>query len=372
MQSVKKIGSIKNKTVILRADFNVPIENGVVTDTFRIDSTLATIDLLIKKGAKIVIFSHLGEDGKKSLMPVAKYLAKKKYKGYFEESDNTEVIRDSVMDLCSGEILLVENIRRFEGEKTDDKKFSVFLASLGDYYVNDAFSVSHRKHASIVGVAKYLPSFAGLQLETEIKMLSKALKPKKPFLFILGGAKFDTKLPLLKKYTEIADAVFVGGALANTLLKKKGYVVGTSLAEDNVKISNPLLKNSKLLLPMDVTVLRKKKLEVVSIEEIEETDNIVDIGTETLLRIKPLIDKAKLIVWNGPLSKSGFSDDVGTIELLKLLKSAKGETIIGGGDTAEIVHKMKMQKEFTFVSTGGGAALDFLANGTLPGIKALK
>lgn len=372
MLSIKKIGNIKNKTIILRADFNVPIEKDTVTDGFRIDKTLATIDYLSKKGAKVVILAHIGEDGKKSLMPVAKYLAKKKYKGYFENSDNLEAIRDSVMDLSAGEVLLIENIRRFSGEKDNDKKFTTFLASLGDAYVNDAFSVSHRSHASIVGIPKMLPSFAGLQLETEIKMLSKALKPKHPFLFILGGAKFDTKLPLLKKYTTIADAVFVGGALANTLLKKKGFEVGVSLAEDDVAITPALLKNSKLLLPMDVTVLRKKNLEVVAIEEIEKTDNIVDTGTETLTRIKSLIEKAKLIVWNGPLSKSGINDDAGSRELLKLLKNSKAETIIGGGDTAEIIHKMKMEKDFTFVSTGGGATLDFLANGTLPGIKALK
>lgn len=372
MLSIKKIGSIKNKTIILRADFNVPIEGGVVTDTFRIDKTFPTLDYLVKKGAKVVILAHLGEDGSKSLLPVAKYLAKKKYKGYFENSENKEVIRDSVMDLSAGEVLLVENIRRFEGEKKNDKKFAVFLASLGDAYVNDAFSVSHRAHASIVGIPKLIPGFAGMQLETEIKMLSKALKPKHPFFFILGGAKFDTKLPLLKKYTTAADAVFVGGALANTLLKKKGFEVGVSLAEDNVAIAPALLKNSKLLLPMDVTVLRGKKLLEVAVEEVESGDNIVDTSTETLTRLKPLIEKAKLIVWNGPLSKSGLNDDAGTIELLKLLKKSKAETIIGGGDTAEIIHKMKMEKDFTFVSTGGGATLDFLANGTLSGIKALK
>ncbi len=371
MLNIKKIGNIKNKTVLLRADFNVPIEKGIVTDTFRIDKTLKTIDYLVSKNAKIVVVAHIGESGDESLLPVAKYLAKKKYKGYFENGEDFECVKDSVMDLSMGEVLLIENLRRWPGEKKNELKFTKFLAGLADVYVNDAFSVSHRKHASIVGVPKLLPSFAGIQMEEEIKMLSKAMKPKHPFLFILGGAKFDTKLPLLKKYLTSADAVFVGGALANTLLKNKGFEIGVSL-HDETKIPSAVLKNSKMLLPMDVTVLRKNKLVEVAIEEVEEGDNIVDTGTETLTRIKPLIDKAKLVVWNGPLSKSGLNDDAGTKELLKLLAKSKAETIIGGGDTAEIIHRSKMEKDFTFVSTGGGATLEFLATGTLPGIKALK
>lgn len=371
MLGIKKIGSIKDKTVLLRADFNVPVEKGIVTDTFRIDQTLKTIDYLVSKKAKVVVISHIGEDGDSSLIPIAKYLAKKKYKGYFENSEDFECVKDSVMDLSAGEVLLIENLRRWKGEKDNDVKFTKFLAGLADIYVNDAFSVSHRKHASVVGVPKLLPSFAGFGLEEEIKMLGKVMKPKHPFLFILGGAKFETKLPLLKKYLDSADAVFVGGALANTLLKNKGFAIGVSLC-DETKIPNTVLKNPKLLLPMDVTVLRKNKLIEVAIEEVEEGDNIVDTGTETLTRIKPLIEKAKLIVWNGPLSKSGLNDDAGTKELLKLLAKSKAETIIGGGDTAEIIHKNKMEKDFTFVSTGGGAALEFLATGTLPGIKALK
>ncbi len=369
IKSVKKIGNIKNRTVILRADFNVPVKDGKVTDAFRIEKTLPTVDFLLSKGAKIVILAHMEKNG--SLAPVAQYLAKKKYKGYLEKSNNPEVIRDSVNNLCSGEILLVENIRRFEGEEKNDKSFSVFLASLGDIYVNDAFSVSHRKHSSIIGIPKYLPGFAGLQMEKEITMLSKVLKPKHPFFFILGGAKFETKLPLLKNYLEKADAVFVGGALANTLLYKRGFNIGNSLTEKDAKVSSTIVKNPKLLLPMDVTVLRGKKILDLAVEEVGNKDYIIDTGTETLTRIKSLVDNAKLIVWNGPLSKSGANNDAGTVELLKLLAKAKGEVIIGGGDTGEIVHKMKMQNNFTFVSTGGGATLDFLAEGSLPGIKAL-
>lgn len=372
MNSVKKITGIKNKTVLLRADFNVPMKDGVITDTFRIDETFKTIDLLIKKGAKIVVISHLGDDGKASLLPVAKYLAKKKYKGYFEESNNPEVIRDSVENLCSGEVLLVENIRRFDGEKTNEKKFAVFLASLADAYVNDAFSVSHRKHASIIGVPKLLPGYAGLEMENEIKMLSRVLKPKKPFFFILGGAKFETKLPLLKIFLEKANGVFVGGALANTLLQKRGYEIGKSVSEPEFKIPVSLLKNPKLLLPMDVVIKKKTGNVIVAIEEVGKADTIIDVGTETLTRIRPLIDSAKMILWNGPVGKFDEGGQDGTKELLKLVAGSNAETILGGGDTAEAIDELKMKNKFTFVSTGGGATLDFLADGTLPGIQALK
>ncbi len=370
MQSVTKLTGIKGKNIILRADFNVPIDKktGTILDTYRIDSTFPTIDLLIKKGANIIILAHIGDDGKQSLTPIAKYLHTKKYKGYFETSTNPEIIRESADKLCNGEILLIENVRRFPGEKENDKKFSTFLASLGYAYVNDAFSVSHRKHASIVSVPKLIPSFAGLQMEKEVKMLDKVLKPKHPFLFILGGAKFDTKLPLIKKFLVLADAVFVGGALANTLLKERGYPIGKSLNEDDVKGLKQIVKNPKLLLPMDVVVDRKKKLETIAIEEVEKMDVIVDVGTESLTRIKPLIEKAKLIVFNGPIGKV----DYGTKDLLKLLAKSSAEVIIGGGDTDEIIDEMKMRSKFTFVSTGGGATLDYLADGKLVGIDALK
>jgi phosphoglycerate kinase len=369
MKSIKSIKSLKDKTVLLRADFNVPInKDGKIEDTFRIDKTLPTLDHLLKLGGKVVIISHLGDDGSETLFPVAQYLAKKKYKGYFDANMDAMDIQQGVDELQAGEILLIENIRGFDEEKKNDIKFAGFLASLADIYVNDAFSVSHRKHASIVGVPKLMPSYAGLQLEEEVRNLNKALKPKHPFLFILGGAKFDTKLPLLKKYVDSADAVFVGGALANTLLKERGFEIGTSLSETGVKGLKALAKNPKILLPMDVIVENNKKYISTEVEEIIADDCIVDIGTETLTRIKPLIEKAKLIVWNGPLGKI----DDSTIDLLKLLAKSKAEVIIGGGDTVEIISQMKMHKKFTFVSTGGGATLDYLANGTLPGIQVLK
>jgi len=208
MKSIKILKNIKDRTALVRVDFNVPIKNGKVEDDFRIQKALPTIRFLQKKGAKVVLISHLGTDGKASMKPVADCLKK-----YIKKN-----------------VTLLENIRKYPGEEKNDPKFAKKLSELGDFYVNEAFSVSHRKHASIVGLPKYLPSYAGFQLEEEVKNLSKVFKkPKHPFLFILGGAKFSTKMPLLKKYIKIADQIFIGGALANDFLKVEGYTVGKSL-----------------------------------------------------------------------------------------------------------------------------------------------
>lgn len=349
MRSIKILKNLKGKTALVRVDFNVPIKNGRVLDDFRIKKTLPTIKFLQKKGAKIILISHLGEDGKKSLKPVANYLKK------FVKKD----------------IVLLENIRRYDGEIKNDLNFAKKLARLGDFYVNEAFSVSHRQHASIVGVPKYLPSYAGFQLEEEIKNLSVVFKkPKHPFLFILGGAKFSTKMPLIKKYLKLADNVFVGGALLNDFLKAKGYEIGKSLV-DNTKGIKEILKNKKLILPIDVVVKNGNKLISRKANEVKKNEIILDVGNNSIKIIEPYIKKSKLILFNGPLGKYEDGNDRATKKVLKLVARSKAESIIGGGDTVSLVSKMKMENKFSFVSTGGGATLDFLAHGTLPGIKAL-
>ena len=238
--------------------------------------------------------------------------------------------------------------------------------------MNDAFSVCHRKHASVVGIQKYLPSYAGFQLEEEIKNLSKVFKnPKHPFLFILGGAKFSTKMPLIKKYIKLADYLFIGGALANDFLKAKGYEIGKSLFDDT-KIPENILKNKKLILPVDVLVLSSGKLINKKVDQIKKNDIILDIGIESEKIAENYIKKSKLILWNGPFGKYENRGDKATKKLLKTVSQSKAESIVGGGDIVSIVSQMKMEKKLSFVSTGGGATLDFLANGTLPGIKALK
>jgi phosphoglycerate kinase len=339
MRSIKSIKNLKGKRIILRVDFNVPIKNGKVEDDFRIKASLPTIKFLIKKGAKIILITHLGEDGTESLDPVIKH--------FF-----------LISKVDKNKVTFFDNIRKFPGEIKNDAVFAKKLSTMGDIYVNDAFSVSHREHASLVSLPKYLPSFAGLELEKEVENLSHTFqKPKHPFLFILGGAKFSTKMPLIKKYLKLADYVFVGGALAHDFLKAKGCPIGKSLVSDKNYGIEKLLKNKKLILPTDF---------------IMKDNVIVDIGEETVKNLALLIKKSKLILWNGPLGKYEDGGAKATKKILKLVAISKAESILGGGDTVALINDMKMDKKFSFVSTGGGAMLDFLANGTLPGIKALR
>lgn len=375
MQTLKKIKETlksKNNRVLVRVDFNVPIEDDKIQDTFRIDKALPTIEFLVKQKAKVILIAHLGEDGTQSLAPVAKYL-NKKIKTVFLPTTNLSDIEELVEKMVGGDVILLENIRRFPGEKENDTVLARSLSRMGDLYVNDAFSVSHRKHASIVGIAKHLPSFAGLQLEEEIKNLSKVLEPKHPFLFILGGAKFSTKLPLLKKYLESADSVFIGGALANNALKSAGFEVGTSLVDDGFEVPKNILKHKNFFLPMDVVVEENSASHTCTVAETTETEKIVDIGASTVKEILALSKSSKLVVWNGPLGFYEHGYDKATKELLKgLAKLEKTEVIIGGGDTVTLVQKMKLTDKFNFVSTGGGATLEFLSKGTLVGIDVLK
>lgn len=341
--------------MLLRVDFNVPIKNGMIKDDFRIRASLPTIRFLLKGGAKLILITHLGKDGTKDLTPVIKR--------FF-----------AISKIKKDKVTFFENIRKFSGEKNNDQHFAKKIAAMGDLYVNDAFSVSHREHASVVSVPKYLPSYAGFQLENEIKNLSHALKNiKHPFLFILGGAKFETKMPLIKKYLNSANHVFIGGALANDFLKAQGYEIGKSLVSKTNFGIRKLLGNNKLLLPVDVLVKSGSKLIDKKVDMVKKDETILDVGKDTIKMLAPFIKEAKLVLWNGPLGK--YEDvHVGEVDekILKLVAASKAESIIGGGDTVAQVSKMKMRNKFSFLSTGGGATLDFLAHGTLPGIKALQ
>ena len=331
--------------MLLRVDFNVPIKparrggNGKVEDDFRIKKALPTIKFLIKKGAKIILITHLGKDGTASLEPIKKHFY-------------------AISKIAEDKVTFFENVRKFPGEMKNDLAFAKKLSTMGDIYVNEAFSVSHRKHVSIVLLPKYLPHFAGLDFEKEVRNLSHAFeKPKHPFLFILGGAKFSTKMPLIKKYFKLADYVFIGGALANDFLKAKGCKIGKSLVSDNNYGILEFLKNKKLILPTDFVM---------------KDGAIIDTGEETVKNLALIIKKSKLILWNGPIGKYEDGGAKATKEVLRLVANSKAESIVGGGDTVVLINKMKIENKFSFVSTGGGAMLDFLAKGTLPGIKALR
>jgi len=373
MKSIKEIKNISGKKVILRVDFNVPMKNGKILDDFRIKKAIPTILYLQKKGAKVIIISHLGEDGSMSLASVSSQLKKYiKTATFIDSSIFSDETEDKMKTLKNGEIVILENLRKEEGEKKNSPSFARALSRYGDIYVNDAFSVSHREHASIVGITKYLPGYAGLQLQAEVDNLSKVFNGSHPFLFMLGGAKFETKIPLIKKFSRMADHIFIGGAIANDFFKFKGYEIGTSLVgKDNFQI--PLiLKNKNLILPNDVEVNNGNKHRFVDPTEVNQDESIVDVGPKTISRLKDLINQAKFILWNGPLGKYEYGFNGATEEVLKIMAKSKAVCIIGGGDTVSVISKLKIEDKFTFVSTGGGATLDFLSKGTLPGIRVLK
>lgn len=350
MKSIRDVKNLDGVRVLVRLDLNVPIQNGVIVDDFRIRKALSLINYLKEKNAVIVLISHIETKDDPTLEPVCRYLNKLGVGCVFEK-DYKKALKSE------HKIILLENLRMYEGEKKNDNKFAKELASLADIYVNEAFSVSHREHASVCAITKFMPSYAGFQFEEEIKHLSSAFNPDHPFLFILGGAKFETKLPLLKKFINIADKIFVGGALANDFFKLQGKDIGTSLvSEENIDIDG-LLNNEKILLPID---------------EVFQGTAIMDAGMKTVELIENEIKKAKYVLWNGPLGayEQGYKN--ATVEIAKTLASSGIKTIIGGGDTLATIAELKLEDKFTFVSTGGGAMLDFLAKGTLPGIEALE
>ena len=383
MKTLSDIEYLKDVRVLVRVDFNVPIAKGKVVNDYRIRMALPTINFLREKGAKVVLMSHLevAEGEENTLEPVVSVLVKLGVPVTFVK--NIRSATDAIAKLTAGSCLLLENLRQFEGEKANDPQFAKELASLGDIYVDDAFSVCHRKHASVVGVPKLLPSYAGLQIQNEIEHLSKAFQPEHPFLFILGGAKFETKLPLLERFIRIADNVFVGGALANDFFKAKGYEIGKSLTSATDFDFSKYFSNPGLMLPVDAVVASgamdddgakgADTKSVKPVDSIGKNEKIMDAGPKSLELLKAKIDAAKFILWNGPLGlyEGGYCD--ATLEVAKMIAARSGKVIsmVGGGDTLAAIATLGLEDKFTFVSTAGGAMLDFLANGSLPGIDAL-
>jgi 3-phosphoglycerate kinase len=359
--------------VLVRLDFNVPIEDGKIRDTFRIDAALPTLRFLLERGARVIVISHLGKGKPEdSLLPVADYLGKQIPLSFvhFLRGEEAATVLDLQKD---GEAVLLENLRQDPGEEANDPAFADYLASLAEVYVNDAFSVSHRAHASVVAVAERLPSYAGPLLANEIEQLSKAFHPERPFLFILGGAKIDTKMPLLKKFLEKADSVFVGGAIVNNFFKVAGSEIGQSVYDpEELDGVAEMLTNPKLHIPSDVIVEGPSGSRTCKTSEVHVDERIVDAGPEGITLLAPEIVQAKLIIWNGPLGwyEKGYTE--ATKQLLTLIAESGATSIIGGGDTVTLLDEIHMTDKFSFVSTGGGAMLDFLANETLPGIDILK
>lgn len=370
MRSIKQIKNVRGKKILVRVDFNVPVRDGVVEDDFRIKKALPTIKFLSKKGAKVILITHLGKKGE-TLLPVAKSL-NSFIKINFVSDVFGKIAKDAVLGMSDGQVVLLENLRSKPGEKKSDLNFAKKLASLADIYVNEAFPVSHRKDASIVLLPKLLPSYAGLQFEEEIKNLSVVLKkPAHPFMFIIGGAKFSTKIPLIHRYLKLADTIFIGGALLNDVLKAKGHEIGKSLTDEKSYGIEKIIKSKKIIIPHDVLVEENGIYTNKSIDKVTKNECIIDVGMHSVKMLEPHIKKSKLILWNGPLGKYGGWGDLATKKVLKMVANSKAHTVVGGGDTVVYISQLQMENEFSFVSSGGGATIDFLANGTLPGIKAL-
>lgn len=392
MKATIKDLDLKGKTVLVRADFNVPLEDGKITNDKRITAALPTIKYIINAGGKVVLFSHLGrvkteEDLETlSLLPVGNRLSEKLDQDvYFVNTTKGEELESAIEDLKNGEVLLVENTR-FEDldgkkESKNDEALGKYWASLGDVFVNDAFGTAHRSHASNVGISAHLPAVSGFLIEKEIEFLGEAvLNPKRPLVAILGGAKVSDKITVIESLLEKADKILIGGGMANTFLRAQGYDTGKSLVEeDKLDLAKSLLETGKdkLVLPVDVVAAKEfsndTEYAVRDASEIDADEMALDIGPKTVEVFEEVLKDAKTVVWNGPMGVFEMSNFAkGTIKVCEsLAKLEDAITIIGGGDSATAAEQLGFEEDFTHISTGGGASLEFLEGKELPGIKAL-
>lgn len=374
---------VKNKRVLLRLDLNVPIKNGRVSrdGQERLVRSLPTIRYLLEQKAKIIIVAHLGRpEGKPkqvySLQPVALALQDLLKKEIIFLSDNFKKYQTVSRDLAPGQIVVLENIRFYPQEQKGDKKFAKDLSRLADVYVNDAFGNIHRSDASMLAITYYLPSYAGLLLQDEVKNLSSILASRQGLAVILGGAKISSKINLLKKFNKIADNIFIGGAMANTFLKSQGHEVGLSVIDKDYILTAKKLVSKKMFLPQDLVVASSLSANIsqnVPVDKVPKKSYILDLGPKTIKEYLRELKKAKLIVWNGPL---GYFENKlfvkGSKNLLTGVLKSKAKTIIGGGETVELLKSLHLEKKASFVSTGGGAMLEFLEGKKLAALERLK
>ena len=391
----KKIVSdldLKGKVVLERADFNVPIKDGEITNDNRIVQALPTIEYIVEQGGKLVLFSHLGkvkEESDKeglSLKPVAENLSKQLGKEViFVPETRGEKLESAIENLNEGDVLLVENTR-FEDldgkkESKNDPELGKYWASLGDVFVNDAFGTAHREHASNVGISTHLETAAGYLMEKEIKFIGGVVNdPQKPVVAILGGAKVSDKINVIKNLVNIADKILIGGGMAYTFIKAQGKEIGLSLLEeDKIDFAKDLLENNgdQIVLPVDCKIAKEfsndAKITEVSINEIPSDQEAMDIGPKTVELFNKELQGAHTVVWNGPMGVFEFSNfakgTIGVCESIAKLEDAT--TIIGGGDSAAAAISLGFEDDFTHISTGGGASLEYLEGKELPGIKAI-
>lgn len=370
LRSIEDISDIYGMRILVRASLDVPLEQGALAQHFRVKRAIPTIEYLLKKGARVIILTHVGRDPKNSTLPLLPALQK-----YFPVHHVNGVVGEhvygAVAHMKEGTALLLENLRSCKEEEENDVVFAQTLASYADFYVNDAFAVSHRAHASIVGLPKFLPSFAGITFLEEYEALSKSFTPDAPSLFILGGAKFETKAGLIEEYSNKFTHAFIGGAIANDFLKGKGFEVGESLLSDTDMHGSPLLDKENIITPMDVVVGGDEGKREVLLSHVGLTDRILDVGPRTIEQLAPYIKDAKTILWNGPLGNYEGGFDEATKECARLIAVSEAFSIVGGGDTVTAIETLKLEESFGFLSTAGGAMLEFLEKQTLPGIEAL-
>ena len=391
MRSIKEEVNLKNKKILLRLDLNVPLDNGKITDTTRIDKILPTLKFLIKKNSKIIILSHVGRPkgritNKLSLKPICEDLKNKLNQNVKLVTKNiNEISNKDLFGNIDEKIVMLENIRFYFEEEKNDPKFAKHLASLADIYVNDAFSCSHRAHASIHKISNFLPSYSGLQFDLEVNALTKITSEiKKPITCIIGGSKISTKINVIKNLILKFDNIIIVGGMANNAIKYMGYNIGKSLQEEN---SDQIIKeifslsekeNCKIIYPEDIVVGKHLNgtPQIKELNEILSDEMILDIGPKTINIINSIIDESNTILWNGPagyFENPSFAN--GSIKIaekiIKNNKSNKIYSVAGGGDTVSLLNSLNVIDNFNFVSTAGGAFLEYLEGKELPGITAL-
>ena len=391
MRNIQDETNLNQKKVLLRLDLNVPLDNGKITDTTRIDKILPTINFLLKNEAKIIILSHVGRPKGKivkqlSLKPICEDLKNKLNQNIKLVSKNIKEIKSTdLFNEHNEKIVLLENLRFYEEEEKNDNGFAKRLASLADIYVNDAFSCSHRAHASIFEITKFIPSYAGLQLNLEIDALTKITSEiQRPITCIIGGSKISSKINIIKNLIAKFDNIIIVGGMANNILRYKGYEIGKSIQEDNCnKIIEEIFslskkENCKVIYPEDVVVGKSLggSAEIKELNNVSKDELILDIGPKTIKAINSLIEESSTILWNGP---AGYFENPnfakGSLEIAKkIIEKNKNNTIYsvaGGGDTVSLLNSIGAINNFNFVSTAGGAFLEYLEGKELPGIKAL-
>ena len=391
MNSIKDQKNLNKKKVLLRLDLNVPLKKGLITDETRINKIIPILDFLIKEQSKIIIISHVGRPKGEvitdlSLKPICKNVEKKINKKIrLVKEDIFKLKKEDLFKDPNDQIVFLENIRFYKEEEKNDTNFAQHLAKLADLYVNDAFSCSHRAHASVSKITEFLPSFAGLQLETEISALKKVTTEiKKPITCIIGGSKISTKIGIIKNLISKFDNIIIVGGMANNIIKYKGNQIGKSIKEENCdlmikEIFETLKSHScKIIFPEDVLIGKNldDEPQIKQLNNIKDDDIILDIGPKTLDKIKRIIENSETVLWNGPagyFENPNFAN--GSYDIAKAItKKNKNNTIysvVGGGDTIALINKIKLIENFNFVSTAGGAFLEYLEGKELPGIKAL-